>query len=175
MYGSVVSEAPLYVRTSDAEVSGYTFPKPVILLWRQDETILKGEGDAVACHAHEGAWAIELRDLRWEDLERRRHPRFPMSVPVALRAVQEHGGDTVISIFQGNTIDLSLGGAWVDVSQAVAVGCLVEFYAHLTPTESIRALGVVAHSSTGRGIGVQFLDFVGSSHTVLHKFLQQAA
>lgn len=173
---TVSSEAPLYLTTRDREVGNLEFPRPIMLLWQQGDHVLKGEAEAVSVQSDASGWVVEVQKVQWEDLNRRRHPRVPVTVPVALRAVQELQGNTSINIFQGITEDLSLGGAWVRVEPQVEVGSLVEFQAHLGPNETVRTFGVVAHRSDHKaGVGIEFLDYVGAAHYMLHTFLAKAA
>lgn len=172
----VASEAPLYLKTSDVSVVDHDYPLPVILLWHGDGKLMRGEALAMDAYEEGGEQMIELRHVRWEDLDRRRHPRIAVSVPCALRAVHDVHGATTISLFQGTTENISLGGAWIQSPSVVEVGSLVEFQATLLPGSVFRALGVVAHCDIiHNGLGISFLDYVGTGKTLLEEFLAQAA
>lgn len=172
----VVSEAPLFLETEEASVENLTFPRPTIVLWQDEGKLMKGEATIVARHDGENSSVLELRNVMWEDLERRKFPRYAITVPCMLRAVEEVGGTTTINVFPGTTEDISAGGAWIRSEGQIEVGSLVEFQACVAPGEFVRALAVVPHRDTTRqGFGLSFLDFVGSSNRSLHDFLQRAA
>ncbi len=85
-------------------------------------------------------------------------------------------GATVISLYQGLTEDVSMGGAWVHVSPQIAMGSLVEAQFTLGENDKIQAFAMVAHESNDRGgIGLEFLDFLGDSHDRFDSYLQKAA
>ena len=54
-------------------------------------------------------------------------------------------------------------------------GSLVEFYAKLSEEDSVRALGIVAHSAPDGSMGIAFLDYVGAAKEMLEEFLAEEA
>jgi hypothetical protein len=173
---SVYSEAPLVLKTRDEMAQTLEFPRNCVLVHQQEGRLLKGDAEVLSCHPERDAFLLPIKAIEWEDLDRRSHPRIDVAVPVALRAVHDLHGSVAINIYQGATLDLSLGGALVSVKPQVAVGSLVEFQATLGPDEVIRTFGVVAHSSESNGtIGIEFLDYVGAARVELDAFLEQAA
>ena len=176
VFATVTSEAPLFLRCDDAELKLATYPRKIVLVWHGEGRFLRGEAEAVALHSTGSETHMEISKVAWEDVERRRYPRIVVRLPVALRAVHDVHGSTVISLFQGTTEDLSIGGSWVRLDQPLEVGSLVEFHARLSDMESVRALGLVARSDRGRsGAGITFLDYVGGARLKLDEFLQTAA
>lgn len=119
---------------------------------------------------------IVLGQLQWEASDRRRYPRYSISAHINLRGVVDEGQTAEIVSFDGNTVDLSLGGAWVSTEAPFSPGSLVQVETQISSKEVIRALGVVSwkHSDTS-GFGVEFLDFVGASRYHLHEFLSRQA
>lgn len=172
--GTVRSILPLSIIVSGAEAGLVGEGNRVLLIMNFKQEFFKAEAN-VARGSHEAQdWVFELANEHWEEVDRRRYPRYPVEVPVQLRAIQELGGMTDIRTFEGKADDLSVGGAWVSVDGEVASGTLVEFQATLSPTERIRMMGLVAHVDDD-GFGVEFIDFVGSSRYVLHSYLTQKA
>ncbi len=176
MFCTVHSEAPFFLYSTDETIGNLEFPKTVMLLWQTEGQLYKGEAEVIGATEYNTGHLMEVSRLQWMDLNRRRYPRVGVTVPVALRAVHDVHGDTTISIFQGETVDLSLGGAWVKLTSAIEVGSLVEFQATISPTETVRAFGIVAHSDKNRkGVGIEFLDYVGATQSMLHGYLARVA
>ncbi len=176
IFARVVSEAPLYLETDEQSLGELTFPRSILLLWHEGDQLMKGEGSAMSLVVQDGISTIEVRDVTWHDLERRKFPRFNVSVPCMMRAVQEVRGEVIINVIPGTTEDLSLGGTWVSTEAALESGTLVEFQACVAPGEYVRMLGVVAHYDNERqGFGLAFLDYVGPSKRALHDMLLRAS
>lgn len=171
----VTSETPLTLFTRDARVEAVDLPRSVVLVWHRGADVVKGEAEVVEIRPWRTGFAIEIRRTSWADVDRRIYPRFPTKLPVNLRAVHDMRGATVISLYQGETEDVSLGGAWIHVSPQIAMGSLVEAQFTLAD-EKIQAFAMVAHESPGRGgIGLEFLDFLGDSRGRFEAYLQRQA
>jgi hypothetical protein len=174
-FTTVYSEAPFCLDCLSADVQRLSFPRKVILVSNEGGVFLRGEGEVVSVHQAGIHSRMELSRVSWEELERRRYPRIDVKLPVSLRAVYERNGDTVISVVEGVTEDLSVGGSRVKVDTPILVGSLVEFLAQLEGDDMVRALGIVAHSDTGYTIGIGFLDYVGGTRIKLEDYLQSQA
>ena len=173
---TVCSEAPLYLDCVAAGIHRYTFPRRVILVFQDEKHLMRGEAQVMsAVELPDGHSRLELSRVEWEDMDRRRHARVDVAVPVSLRAVYESKGDTIISVVDGVTADLSIGGSKVLASHSVIQGSLVEFYAKLSEEDSVRALGIVAHSAPDGSMGIAFLDYVGAAKEMLEEFLAEEA
>lgn len=174
-FSTVCSEAPLYLDCVSSDVRRLTFPRKVILVSSENGRFLRGEAEAISIQDCEGHARLELSRVSWEDLERRRYPRIDAQLPVSLRAVYERNGDTVISVVEGVTVDLSIGGSKVRVDTPILVGSLVEFVGHLDGVDAVRALGIVAHANLDGTIGIGFLDYVGGARIKLEDYIQAQA
>jgi hypothetical protein len=174
-FSTVSSEAPLYLDCIASDVQRVSFPRKVVLVSYENGRVLRGEGEAVSMKRIDGHARLELSNVVWEDLERRRFARVTVKLPVSLRAVYEHNGDTVISVVEGFTEDLSIGGSKVAVETPILEGSLVEFLATLEGKEEVRALGIVAHANPDHTMGIGFLDYVGAARTRLEEFLEEKA
>ncbi|HWD39495.1 MAG TPA: PilZ domain-containing protein [Fimbriimonas sp.] len=173
---TVASEAPLYLDCVASNIQRFTFPRKVILVFQEDGNLLRGESEILSAEELEGGKTrLQLSKVVWEDMDRRAFPRVTVELPVSLRAVYESKGDTIISVVEGKTEDVSVGGSKVWVHHPVVAGSLVEFYAMLNDSDAIRALGVVAHSDPKGSIGIAFLDYVGASREKLEEFLESKA
>ncbi|MER3495689.1 MAG: hypothetical protein C4320_02010 [Armatimonadota bacterium] len=171
----VTSEAPLSLFTRDPRVEGVELPRAVVLVWHRGGEVVKGNAEAIEIRPWRTGHLIEIRRTSWADVDRRIYPRFPMQIPVNLRAVHDTRGATVISLYQGLTDDVSIGGAWVTVQPQIAMGSLVECQMDFLG-EKVQAFAMVAHESPDRGgIGLEFLDFVADSRERLEKRLPRAA
>jgi hypothetical protein len=173
---SVVSAHPFVMSSEDAGARQLQQGRRVMLLVQQGEHFAKAEAEIFAREQHSGEWQIVAGDFGWEEVDRRRYPRYELEIPVQMKAAIEKEGAVELSRFHGRTVDISVGGAWVDVDERPPQGSLVEFEAELAPGEFIRALCVVAWSETNKkGIGLEFLDFIGGSRYFLHTFLTRSA
>lgn len=171
----VTSDAPLSLFTRDARVEGVELPRSVVLVWHRGSDVIKGDAEAIEVRPWRTGFLIEIRRTNWSEVDRRVFPRFPMRVPVNLRAVHDTRGATVISLYQGTTDDVSLGGAWINVEPQIAMGSLVECQIDMDG-EKIQSFAMVAHDSPERGgIGLEFLDFLGDSRERLTARLPKAA
>ena len=171
----VTSEAPLVLFTRDARVEAVELPRSVVLVWHRGHEVVKGEAEAIEVRPWRTGFAIEIRRTSWADVDRRVYPRTTVKLPVNLRAVHDMRGATVISLYQGVTEDVSMGGAWVHVEPQVAMGSLVECQMD-TGDGKVQAFAMVAHESGERGgIGLEFLDFLGDSREAFEGYLQKKA
>ena len=171
----VTSEAPLYLFTKDLRVLDIEYPVPVILVWHRGLDVLKGEAEAVGTMPWKTGNVLEIRRTNLKEVDRRVYPRFAVRVPVSLRSVSDIQTSTVISVCQGETKDLSLGGAWIAMDPPLAKDSLVEFKCELDG-EQIRALGLVVHENVeGLSNGIEFMDFFDDSREKLYAALKKVA
>ena len=172
----VTSETPLRLFTRDARVTGVDLPRSVVLVWHRGSDVVKGEAEVIEVCPWRTGFQIEIRRTSWADVDRRVYARKTVSLPVNLRAVHDMRGATVISLYQGLTEDVSMGGAWVHVSPQIAMGSLVECHIALEGGERIQTFAMVAHESPTRGgIGLEFLDYVADSKATFERYLPKAA
>lgn len=172
----VTSETPLTLFTRDARVEAVDLPRSVVLVWHRGSDVVKGEADVIEIRPWRTGFAIEIRRTSWADVDRRIYTRTNVQLPVNLRAVHDMRGATVISLYQGLTDDVSLGGAWVHVTPVIAMGSLVEAQFTLGENDKIQAFAMVAHESPERGgIGLEFLDFLGDSRGRFESYLEKQA
>lgn len=172
---TVNSEVPLYLGTGDEFVSRLEYPRPVHLLWSQDDRLLYADAQVTGFMDGPEGKLLDVRHVKWEGFENRRYSRHRMQIPVALRVVCESDNETSIRIYSGTTVDLSLGGAWVKAQEEIAVGSLIEFSANLGDEVPFRALAVVAHRRARKNFGIEFLEIVGNGRISLSKYMSSAA
>jgi hypothetical protein len=172
---TVSNESPQILEPCDSLQEPNTDPRRAMLIVRNGDGFLKAEAEIEWFGSGED-WKIHLSSFSWEEVDRRRFPRHEIRLDVRMRAVTDDGGTAEIVHLEAKTVDLSLGGAWIETTRPVPAGTLVEFLAQLAGNEQIRVLGIVAHSADGvPGFGVEFLDYMGAARFELHKFLSQAA
>jgi hypothetical protein len=98
-------------------------------------------------------------------------------VPISIRAVTESNDGPALTLIEGCTEDVSIGGAWVKSPQTLPSASLVEVTTALGGS-TIRALSLVKWADrdhNGLGFGVEFLDFLDGSRYALHQFLNKQA
>jgi hypothetical protein len=171
----VTSEAPLYLFTKDLRVLDVNYPMSVVLVWHRGVDVLKGEAEAVGTMPWKSGNVIEVRRTNLKEVDRRVYPRYSLQVPVSIRSVTDVQSSTVIAVSQGETKDLSLGGAWIAVEPTLPKDSLVEFKCELDG-QQIRALGLVVHESKETGSnGIEFMDFFDDSRDKLFSALKKSA
>jgi len=172
----VTAEAPLFLFTKDPRVTGLSFPQSVILVWHRGDDVIKGEATVVGIKPFKAGYSLELKQTDWKEVDRRVYPRHTVRLPVSLRAVQDVRGSTIFTVFQGETLDISLGGALVILDQQIPRGSLIEFNTTLPGGESLKAFAIVAQQNKSNGgTGIEFLDFIGPMRAKLESFFDQAA
>jgi hypothetical protein len=172
--GLCVGEQPLKIFTKDPRTQDISYPQSVVLVWHREESVLKGEADAVSVEPHKAGFLLTIDRTHVAEVDRRVYARYPVEVPVSIRSVCDMKESHVIALSQGVTKDISLGGAWVDVQPVVAMGSIVEFHIKVDG-EEMSALAMVAHDNPNRGgNGLEFIDFYGDSRDKFLKFLERA-
>ncbi len=171
----VTSEAPLYLFTKDLRVLDITYPVTVVLVWHRGVDVLKGEAQAIGTMPWKSGNVLEIKRTNLKEVDRRVYPRYPIQVPVSMRSVSDVQTSTVIAVCQGETRDLSLGGAWVAMDPPLPKDSLVEFKCDVDG-ESIRALALVVHENRDNQTnGLEFMDFFDDSRDRLFALLKKCA
>lgn len=173
---TISSTEPLTVLLTDANAKLVAEGNRTLLVFLDCNQYFKAEAAVYSISGEEGEWTMQLSDELWEEVDRRRYARHRVDVPVEMKAILEENGMSKLTVFSGLTEDLSVGGAWVHLDRPIEAGSLVEFQATLSPTDHVRVLGIVAHSSSEKsGFGIEFIDYVGSARYVLHSYLSRLA
>ena len=174
--GTIGTREPLVVVSNSSDGKIVAEGNRVLVVLFDRGQFFKAEAQVVVVQPTEGYFSFTLSDQMWEEVDRRKFPRYDVSVPVSVRAIHEAEGVSELRQHDGVTADMSVGGAWVTTEDTVEPGSLIEFEAELSPKDRIRILGIVAHSFSERqGFGVEFLDYVGSARYTLHTFLASKA
>lgn len=175
-YGEVVRAAPFEVMLLESDAAGLSTGSTAMLISRVD-AIPWRSGTTIKTIEKKGGLAnVCFEAVAWKQEDRRRHPRLPIEVPIALKLVQEQESDISFQEAQGKTVDISLGGAAVQCETPVPTGTLVEFRWTSPKGESLRTLAVVMHEIEGPNyIGIEFVHFIGEGQAALESLLQKAA
>lgn len=172
--GLCIAEEPLKIFTKDLRTQDIKYPQSVVLVWHREETVMKGEADAVSVEPYKAGFVLSIERTHVAEVDRRVYPRYPIETSVSIRSVCDMKGSQVISLSQGVTRDLSMGGAWVDVQPVVTMGSIVEFHIKVDG-EEMSALAMVAHDNPNRGgNGLEFIDFYGDSRDRFLAYLERA-
>ena len=99
--------------------------------------------------------------------ERRKHPRFTVSVPVEVHA---EGSDTPIRC---TTSDLSLGGCYIESMYPFPVGSTLDLRLQLENTLLIEARVVTSYPQVGNGM--EFIRMLPEDRAELRTFLDSVA
>lgn len=173
---NVYAEAPFYVSCRSG-VAARAFPNDALLLWTRGDEVYMADARATHAEADESRTLVEMHVEGWKPCDdRRRYPRRLCSASVALRPVRLGDEDLSDEAIYGRTRDLSMSGAFVHVPPILELGTLVEFHAVISPGVVLRALSVIARRQDEQdGVGVAFLEFLGSGHDDLEHYLTRVA
>jgi hypothetical protein len=176
LHVTVVSNSPIILEGTSSEIKQFAFPRPVVLVYKEGPTVLRGEGEAISTEkSGEETTRVHFTKITWEEIDRRQYPRLQVNLPIHIRAVYESRAETVISVVEGTTLDLSVGGSRVQVNHPVMAGSLVEFSVELSDFDKARALGIVVHSDQDGFLGIAFMDYLGAARSKLIEFTQYKA
>jgi|GEM_PF-2055466 len=174
--GKIVSAAPFSVEIDAAHADLLRSVPSLLVLHDSGRKYCKGEGKVGNFVEKDGKAWLKFTDFRWEIVDNRDNPRFEVSIQAVVRSVQEHEGKVVTDDQVGVLKNLSLGGALVELRAQMAKGQLVEFRATIEPNVTIRAMGVIAHTSPTDGLaGISFVDYIGAARYTLHQYLKNLA
>jgi len=174
--GLVTNLSPFTIETGDSSAEWLFESRRAMLIARNDSEFSKAEAELKAtCTGTK--WTIVAADFGWEQVDRRRYPRFETQIGVTVRAVIESGNTAELKYLEATTEDISLGGAWLKSDQKLPAGILVECQLTLPTGNSFRVLSTIRWADTleKSGFGVEFLDFLGGSRQGLQQFLAAQA
>ena len=104
-----------------------------------------------------------------DDGAKREFPREPIHTEALI--VQASGDGRT---FAGHTRNLSVGGAFIESTDDVAVGAEVQlFIGSSKAAAALRTAGVVVHIAQGEGFGVRFLDVDDESRDYVASFISR--
>lgn len=174
--GTVTSLEPFAMKSTDPSAEWLKDGLRAMLIARWEDEFSKAEAHLTAKSSGNG-WAITAQEFGWEQVDRRRYPRFNMEIKATLRAVIEQNGYAELRYIEAVTEDLSLGGAWLKTNESLPSDILVEFQATMPDGKQLRILSNVKWSNTAEksGIGVEFIDFLAGSRQQLQLFFAKAA
>lgn len=168
----VKSAQPLVLQVDAGPKEALRIARKAMILTQTDGLSLRGEGHLDGIRWVDGSAFLEISNANWEVLDRRRHPRFSVDVPVEMRLVSESADAPAIVIHDGRTVDMSISGAFVKMDQPPAAGSLVNFTAWIN-SKAFKALALVAHAANNGKFGVHFVECYGSGNTDLQNFLSE--
>lgn len=171
----LTSESPVRAFTKDRRIQDLAYPCPVILVATKEDKIVRIDAEATSFEEATNGFTVNIQRINVKPSDRRFYTRYPIEVPVSLRAVCEVKESTVISVSMGTTKDVSLGGCWLEVEPVVPMGSIIECKFKIEG-EEIWTLAMIAHENPNRGgNGVEFLDFYGDSKDKLERLLKKVA
>lgn len=174
--GTITNLNPVTITSADSSAEWLSEPRRAMLIARKDSEFSKAEAEIHAtCEG--STWSIVAESFGWEQVDRRRYPRYETQIPVTVRAVIESGNQAELKYLEAVTEDLSLGGAWLKSEQKLPSGILVECQISLPTGGKLRVLSTIRWADTieKSGFGIEFLDFLGGSRQNLQQFLAAAA
>jgi hypothetical protein len=171
----VDNPTPLRLRVLEHGHKGIRPGRRVMLLSNHEGLAMRADGHLNDLQRDDAGMFLEIGNVHWELLERRRHVRVPVALPITLKTVVESDKEPAVDLLTGSTMDMSVSGAFVRMDQLPVQGSLVEFVAELDGVP-IRVLAVVAHhTSERRGVGLHFVEYLANARLTLQTFLTKAA
>src|SRR5947209_6836252 len=122
---SVAKQTPLTLNTSDRNASLLEIGKRALLILQDGGQFAKAEAQITSCEQFAEGWRIEAGQFGWEEVDRRRYPRYEVEIGVTVKAVIENNGSAQLKYVQAQTLDMSLGGAWIQACDELIPGSLV--------------------------------------------------
>lgn len=172
---TVESPAPLRLAITKGAIEGIQPGRRVMLLAYHDGLAMRADGHLDQVRILDEGRYLEISNVHWELLERRRHIRIPVSVPVDIRVVIPGRDASTVHVIGGSTLDMSISGAFVRATELPEEGSLVEFATELDG-EPVKTLAVVARVTRDRnGVGLHFVEYLENSRFKLQDFLSKAA
>ncbi len=170
----VHSQAPLFLKTVDPFIQRQHFPLFGTMLWEEEGRIVRADAELSHLQKWETGALIEVKGVRSEPLDRRRHQRVPIDSSVTIRLVDESSSGPEISLTQGRLIDISQGGAHVQLGSVPLEGTLLEFNVKTDSGELIKSLAVVVKARR-ESVGIAFLDAPSYVQDSLARWLENVA
>ncbi|HVT13085.1 MAG TPA: PilZ domain-containing protein [Fimbriimonadaceae bacterium] len=172
---TVEHSAPLRLAVQLGCLDGIRPGRRVMLLAYYEGLSMRADGHLDQIRSGENGRCLEISNVHWELLERRRHIRVPVSIPVAIKVVIPGRDTSSVHVISGTSLDMSISGAFVKVSELPQEGALVEFSTEIDG-EPIKTLAVVARVTSDRnGIGLHFVEYIENARFKLQNFLTKAA
>lgn len=167
---------PLTVEFDAAYTDLFSGLSNLMIIHDSGRKYTKGEGKISSVQGKGETASLSFSDFRWEAVDNRDNPRFETEVQVVIRTIQDVENGIQVDDQVGMSKNLSLGGALIQLRKPVQKGQLVELRATLDSVQTIRAMGVVAHTDESATlIGISFIDYIGSARYSLHQYLSRLA
>jgi hypothetical protein len=172
----VDTPTPLRLKVVDGGRKEIRSGRRVMLLSNHEGLAMRADGHLNDLQRDPSGMFLDVSNVHWELLERRRHVRVPVNVPITLRTVVEsQDSAAAVELLQGATMDMSVSGAFVRMEHLPVQGSLVEFVTELEGVP-VRVLAVVAHLTPERkGVGLHFVEYLDNARLTLQTFLTKAA
>src|SRR5271165_2785085 len=160
----VVSLKPFQLATTNPSAGRLAKMRRALVVRQDNAQIWRLEAEVKDAVAVNDRWVCTLEPMKWSEIDRRRHPRFAVKLPVSIRAVIETDGQFQHTDVPGTALDLSLCGARVQIEADIEPGSLVEISLEIPGQQAINALAITAFTKPYQGqLGFEFIDFVGNA------------
>lgn len=171
-----VSSEPFTVETDNTWARSLAPETKLLFVVQSGTEIIKGTGRVIDNVESGQNWRIVVENVLWESVDRRRHSRKAVHLPVEYRVVEEDASGTRMERGSAMTMDLSVGGACLKADRLPNNGLLVDVSLSLNGFDATRALGVVVWVRPIAGeFGIEFLDYFADAKKVLGEFVEAAA
>lgn len=172
----VINLRPFQIATRNPSAGKLARMRRALVVRQENAQIWRLESEVVEAIPDGDRWICTLEPTKWSEIDRRRHPRFSVKMPVEVRAVIEQDGEFAHTDIPGLALDLSLCGARVQIEAEIEPGALVQIKLDISSRQSIQILAMTAFTKPYQGqLGFEFIDFVGNAQYQLHSYLVDQA
>ena len=170
----VHSQAPLYLKTSDKNLISQSFPLSGTLLWEEEGVVFRADAHFSDIQEWAAGFLVEVKGVVAQTLDRRRHRRYSINGSAAIRVVDDSFGTLTMTQVHGRILNISEGGAQVQVEPVPVVGTLLEFNSKNDLGETVRSLGVVIKAGEDNE-GIAFVETQSESKDNLSRWIKNVA
>ena len=172
----VINLRPFQLSTTNPSAGRLARMRRALVVRQEKSQIWRLESEVIEAVPDGNRWICTLEPTKWSEIDRRRHPRFSVKMPVEVRAVIERDGEFAHTDLPGVALDLSLCGARVQIDADIEPGALVQIKLDISNRQSIQVLAMTAFTKPFQGqTGFEFIDFVGNAQYQLHSYLVDQA
>ncbi|GIV01906.1 MAG: hypothetical protein KatS3mg015_0736 [Fimbriimonadales bacterium] len=117
---------------------------------------------------------LHLDGLSWKAVDRRRAPRYSVSMPARLTMVADGAGEPIFEAFDCETLDVSMVGCKVRTEAPVIPGTLMAVSLFPPDGEEFRFTGIVTRADD-EFLGIEFFDYSGTTRFRFAQYLNDLA
>lgn len=144
----------------------------LILVAQLDGQIFRAEGHCGPLICQSGLWTVSMGQVAWTQADRRQSHRIPIELPVSASIIDQEAD---FQDFVGHTVDLSDSGAMMELPVQPPLHSLVRWELQIPRGRRASGLGMVTRHDDGSRVGLQFVEYMGNSRSLIADLLYDRA